>query len=147
MGMLHKYRKNITKQNTVFAPEMYDNMVGSLIITNYILTNEEDRPALSEINRMWKYIRKNGLDWWLDDKDFISKTLKLFNLTPHYGEFAFVQSRYNCLFAPFLDGTIFPIKENGIYSRTLKEGKIYPIVAEITNIIGEEDGQRTKKTD
>lgn len=140
MSVLHKYRKNIVKQNSIFNPEMYNNIVGSLVISNYILTKDE-KPEIAEINRIWKYIRKNGLDWWMDDKDFIPKTLELFNLKPQYGEFAMVVSKYNILFAPYINDILLPLNENGFYTKTLQEGKIYPIIEET------DYGQTVKEAD
>ena len=140
MSSLHSFRKNISKSTLTFDPDMYTNVVGSLVITNYILN--EDKPEIKDIKKKWKSLKKKGLDFWLDDKDFIPKVLALFNLKPVYGRFAMVQSEYNILFAPYINGTILPLNENGIYSRTLRTGKIYPIEENVEN-----DGQTAKKAD
>lgn len=140
MSSLHSLRKNISKSTLTFDPDMYTNIVGSLVVTNYILT--EDKPEVKDIKKKWKSIKKKGLDFWLDDKDFIPKVLALFNLKPAYGQFAMVQSEYNVLFAPYINGTILPLNENGFYSRTLRNGKIYPIEENVKN-----DGQTVEKAD
>ena len=140
MSSLHSFRKNISKSTLTFDPDMYTNVVGSLVITNYILT--EDKPEVKDIKKKWKSIKKKGLDFWLNDKGFIPKVLALFNLKPAYGQFAMVQSEYNVLFAPYINGNVLPLNENGFYSRTLRNGKIYPIEENAKN-----DGQTVEKAD
>lgn len=82
-NLCKKFKKEIEKSSLRFPCEMYNNVVGSLIITNYILA--EDKPELKDIIKQWKKIKKNGLDFWLDDADFIPKVLGIFNLEPQYG--------------------------------------------------------------
>ena len=128
MGMLHAFRKQVKNSNLRFAPEMYNNVVGSLVITHYILNkldgNELD---VGTIKAKWKYIVKHGIDFWLDDPDFITKSLALFDMKPIFGRFAMVQSALNTLFMPYLDDKIIPIREDGIYPNSAIHGKIYPI--------------------
>ena len=126
--MLHAFRKQVKNSNLRFAPEMYNNVVGSLVITHYILNkldgNELD---VGTIKAKWKYIVKHGIDFWLDDPDFITKSLALFDMKPIFGRFAMVQSALNTLFMPYLDDKIIPIREDGIYPNSAIHGKIYPI--------------------
>lgn len=126
--MLHALRKQVKNSNLRFAPEMYNNVLGSLVITHYILNklngNELDVGA---IKAKWKYIVKHGIDFWLDDPDFITKSLALFDMKPIYGRFAMVQSALNTLFMPYIDDKILPIREDGIYPNSAIHGKIYPI--------------------
>ena len=128
MGMLHALRKQVKNSNLRFASEMYNNVLGSLVITHYILNkldgNELDVGA---IKAKWKYIVKHGIDFWLDDPDFITKSLALFDMKPIYGRFAMVQSALNTLFLPYIDDKIIPIREDGIYPNSAIHGKIYPI--------------------
>ena len=128
MSILRKYRKQVKNSNLRFAPEMYNNVVGSLVITHYILNkldgNELDVGA---IKAKWKYIVKHGIDFWLDDPDFITKSLALFDMEPIFGRFAMCQSALNTLFMPYIDDKIIPIREDGIYPNTAIHGKIYPI--------------------
>lgn len=128
MGMLHALRKQVKNSNLRFAPEMYNNVLGSLVITHYILNkldgNELDVGA---IKAKWKYIVKHGIDFWLDDPDFITKSLALFDMEPIFGRFAMVQSALNTLFMPYIDDKIIPIREDGIYPNSAIHGKIYPI--------------------
>ena len=129
MSILRKYRKQVNKSNLRFAPEMYNNVLGSLVITHYILNKLEGNELdVSAIKAKWKQLVKKGnLDFWLDDKDFIPKALALFDMKPIYGKFAMCQGALNMLFMPMVDGQILPIREDGIYPLSAREGKIYPI--------------------
>ena len=128
MSILRKYRKQVKNSNLRFEPEMYNNVLGSLVITHYILNkldgNELDVGA---IKAKWKYIVKHGIDFWLDDPDFITKSLALFDMEPIFGRFAMCQSALNTLFMPYIDDKILPIREDGIYPNSAIHGKIYPI--------------------
>ena len=128
MGMLHAFRKQVKNSNLRFDANMYNNVLGSLVITHYILNkldgNELDVGA---IKAKWKYIVKHGIDFWLDDPDFITKALALFDMEPIFGRFAMCQSALNTLFMPYIDDKIIPIREDGIYPNTAIHGKIYPI--------------------
>lgn len=128
MSILRKYRKQVKNSNLRFEAEMYNNVLGSLVITHYILNkldgNELDVGA---IKAKWKYIVKHGIDFWLDDPDFITKALALFDMEPIFGRFAMCQSALNTLFMPYIDDKIIPIREDGIYPNTAIHGKIYPI--------------------
>ena len=127
--MLHAFRKGLQKNNLMFDANMYDNVLGSLIITHYIL-NKLDGVELdvNDIKTRWKkLVKKGNLDFWLDDKDFIPKALALFDMKPIYGRFAMVQSALNTLFMPYLDDKIIPIREDGIYPNSAIHGKIYII--------------------
>ena len=129
MGSLRSYRKNVTKSNLRFNVDMYNNILGSLVITHYIL-NKLDGVELdvAKIKAKWKSLAKKGkLDFWLDDKDFIPKALALFDMKPIYGKFAMCQSALNTLFLPYIDNKVLPIREDGIYPNTALHGKIYPI--------------------
>lgn len=125
MSVLHKYRKTIKENTLRFPIDMYTNIVGSLVITAYILS--ENKPHIKDIKKQWKSIKKKGLPCWLDDKDFIDKTLALFNLTAPYGYFAFVQSRLNALFLPYIEGELLPIREDGVCPNTAYNGKVYKV--------------------
>lgn len=129
MSILRKYRKQVNKSSLRFAPEMYNNVLGSLVITHYMLNKLEGNELdVSAIRAKWKQLVKKGtLDFWLDDKDFIPKALALFDMKPIYGKFAMCQSALNTLFMPYIDDKIIPIREDGIYPNTAIHGKIYPV--------------------
>ena len=128
MSILRKYRKQVKNRNLRFEAEMYNNVLGSLVLTHYIL-NKLDGTELDvgAIKAKWKYIVKHGIDFWLDDPDFITKSLALFDMEPIFGRFAMCQSALNTLFLPYIDDKIIPIREDGIYPNSAIHGKIYPI--------------------
>ena len=152
MSTLRKFRKNVEKSDLRFDPEMYNNVLGSLVITHYILrTLDGEDVDINKIKRTWRKVsKKRSLTFWLDDKDFIVKSLALFDMEPLYGRFAACQSAFNILFLPYIDGTVLPIREDGIYPMTARDGKIYPVVE--TNKETEEekenaDEQRDQRED
>ena len=130
MGTLRKFRRSIEKSILRFDPTMYNNVLGSLVITHYILrTLDGEDVDISKIKSMWRKLsKKKSLDFWLDDKDFVVKALALFDMQPLYGRFAMCQSAFNVLFLPYIDGTVLPIREDGIYPMSAKSGKIYPVL-------------------
>ena len=129
MSVLRKFRKSIVQSSLKFDPEMYNNILGSLVITHYMLNKlDGNEPDVNAIKAKWKALVKKGkLDFWLDDKEFISKALALFDMKPIYGKFAMCQSELNTLFLPYVNDTVLPIREDGIYPNTARNGKIYPI--------------------
>lgn len=128
MSSLHSMKKEIAKRTLMFEPEMYNNVFGSVVISAYILSKE--KPVVPVINKMWREIKKNHnlVDFWLDDPDFIDKTLDLFCMKrPEVFPIAMVQSKFNVLFMPYVEGQLFPLREDGVYPMTASKGKIYPI--------------------
>ena len=128
MSILRKYKKGLQKNNLQFPMEMYTNVVGSLVLTHYVLNKLNGVELdVNGIKATWKHIVKKGLDFWLDDPDFIKKVLELFGMEPIYGRFAMVQSQTNLLFLPYIDEQILPIRSDGIYPNSALHGKIYVI--------------------
>lgn len=126
----------------MFAPEMYNNLLGSVVISSYILS--EEKPSLLEIKQKWRHLRKNPkkVDFWLDDPNFIDKALELFEMKrPDYFPVAMVQSDFNALIMPFVDGKLYPLREDGVFPMTASKGKIYPIDFNLTN---NKDGEKAK---
>lgn len=112
-----------------FESDMYSNIYGSLVICAAMLQNV-DAEKIKMINLLWRRAKKQPklIDWNLSDEDFIDKTLAFFDVEkPKAFPIAFVQYGANALFAPYIDGRIFPLREDGIKTMTLKKGKIYPI--------------------
>lgn len=152
MGTLRKFRKSVENSILRFDPTMYNNVLGSLVITHYILrTLDGEEIDTGKIKSTWRKLsKKKSLDFWLDDKDFVVKALALFDMQPLYGRFAMCQSAFNVLFLPYIDGTVLPIREDGIYPMSAKSGKIYPVLE--TNKETEEkkenaDEQRDQRED
>lgn len=143
MSSLHSMKKEIAKRSLMFEPDMYNNVFGSVVISAYILSKE--KPVVPVINKMWREIKKNHnlVDFWLDDPDFIDKTLDLFCMKrPENFPIAMVQSDFNVLFMPYVEGQLFPLREDGIYPMTASKGKIYPI--DFTNKEGGTDEKPAK---
>ena len=152
MGTLRKFRKSVEKSILRFDPTMYNNVLGSLVITHYILrTLDGEDVDVNKIKNTWRKLsKKKTLDFWIDDKDFVVKALALFDMQPLYGRFAMCQSAFNVLFLPYIDGTVLPIREDGIYPMSAKSGKIYPVLETNKETEGEKenaDEQRDQRED
>ena len=152
MSTLRKFRKSVKGSTLRFDPVMYNNVLGSLVITHYVLrTLDGEETDVNKIKSTWKALTKNKtLDFWIDDKDFVVKALALFDMKPLYGRFAMCQSTFNVLFLPYIDGTVLPIREDSIYPMSARSGKIYPVLE--TNKETEEgkenaDEQRDQRED
>ena len=130
MGTLRKFRKNVRQSILRFDSAMYNNVLGSLVITHYVLrTLDGEETDVNKIKSTWKKLsKKKTLDFWIDDKDFVVKALALFDMKPLYGRFVMCQSTFNVLFLPYIDGTVLPIREDGIYPMSARSGKIYPVL-------------------
>ena len=112
-----------------FESDMYSNIYGSVVICAAMMQNV-DAEKIKMINLLWRRAKKQPklIDWDLSDKEFIEKTLAFFDIEkPKDFPIAFVQYGANALFAPYIDGRIFPLREDGIKTLTLTKGKIYPI--------------------
>lgn len=134
MSKLRSMKREVSKNVLRFPIDMYTTFPGSVIITSYILS--ENKPKVSQIRKAWKTYKNKGTDFAFDDPEYITKLLKLFNMSGiDESKAAFVQSDFNALIVPYIDGKIMPLREDGIYTRTLQKGKIYPLYKE--NDIGE----------
>lgn len=116
-----------------FDVDMYGNIYGSLCITTLILSGKgNDLKAKKALKKRWSHAIRNPdeITWDITDPEFIDKTLSYFGLKrPAFFPIAFVQSQFNCLFLPYdkRKKDIYPIREDGIASITVRTGKIYPI--------------------
>ena len=132
MASLNRVKKAVNKRAETmlrFESTMYTNVYGSLVICAAMMQNV-GAEKIKMINLLWRKARKNPelIDWDLSDKEFIEKTLAFFDIEkPKDFPIAFVQYGANALFAPYIDGRIFPLREDGIKTLTLTKGKIYPI--------------------
>ncbi|MBO7714198.1 MAG: hypothetical protein J6S85_11545 [Methanobrevibacter sp.] len=134
---LRKIKKNVAENKFLFPLEMYTSFPGSVIITSYILN--ENKPDVLNIRKKWKYYLRHGLDFDFSDPDYLKKVCELFEVKMFPLELAaFVQSEYNALICPYIENEegfrdIYPLREDGYYSRTLRKGKIYPLVEKVKN--------------
>ena len=134
MGM-HKLKKNVAENKFMFPLEMYTSLPGSVIITSYILN--EEKPDLLEIRKKWKYYTRHGLGFDFSDPEYLKKLCEKFEVKMFPLELAaYVQSEFNALICPYFEDeegikTVWPLREDGYFSRTLRKGKIYPLVEKV----------------
>ena len=134
---LRKIKKNVAENRFLFPLEMYTSLPGSVIITSYILN--EEKPDLLEIRKKWKYYTRHGLGFDFSDPEYLRKLCEKFEVKMFPLELAaYVQSEFNALICPYFEDeegmkTIWPLREDGYYSRTLRKGKIYPLSEKVEN--------------
>ena len=138
MGM-RKIKKNVAENKFMFPLEMYTSLPGSVIITSYILS--EEKPDLLQIRKKWKYYTRHGLGFDFSDPDYLKKLCEKFEVKMFPLELAaYVQSEFNALICPYFEDeegikTIWPLREDGYYSRTLRKGKIYPLSEKVEKAV------------
>ena len=131
-----RIRKNITKGILRFPTAMYSDTLGSLAICGWMFT-EGEKPKVSSMKSKWRKILKGEVPVDFTDPDFIAKGLDFFGMqVPDNFPVAFVQSDWNAVFAPYVDGKILPNREDGFVIQTLRKGKIYPLTMEENNDVG-----------
>jgi hypothetical protein len=134
---LRKIKKNVAENKFMFPLEMYTSLPGSVIITSYILNKE--KPDLLQIRKKWKYYTRHGLGFDFSDPEYLKKLCEKFEVKMFPLELAaYVQSEFNALICPYFEDeegikTIWPLREDGYYSRTLRKGKIYPLAEKVEN--------------
>ena len=136
---LRKLKKNVAENKFMFPLEMYTSLPGSVIITSYILN--EEKPDLLEIRKKWKYYTRHGLGFDFSDPEYLKKLCEKFEVKMFPLELAaYVQSEFNALICPYFEDeegmkTIWPLREDGYYSRTLRKGKIYPLAEKVEKAV------------
>ena len=134
---IRKLKKNVAENKFMFPLEMYTSLPGSVIITSYILN--EEKPDLLQIRKKWKYYTRHGLGFDFSDPEYLKKVCEKFEIKMFPLELAaYVQSEFNALICPYFEDeegmkTIWPLREDGYYSRTLRKGKIYPLAEKVEN--------------
>lgn len=132
MASLKQIKKSVTNNSLMFPIDMYISLPGSIVITSYILNNE--KPDLKEVHKKFKYYKRHGLPFGLEDPEYIDKVLKAFDCSPIPMQYAaFVVSDFNALVAPYIDGELMPLREDGLFTLTLRKGKIYPLSKGLEN--------------
>ena len=136
---IRKLKKNVAENRFMFPLEMYTSLPGSVIITSYILN--EEKPDLLEIRKKWKYYTRHGLGFDFSDPEYLKKLCEKFEVKMFPLELAaYVQSEFNALICPYFEDeegmkTIWPLREDGYYSRTLRKGKIYPLSEKVEKAV------------
>ena len=136
---IRKLKKNVAENKFMFPLEMYTSLPGSVIITSYILN--EEKPDLLEIRKKWKYYTRHGLGFDFSDPEYLKKVCEKFEVKMFPLELAaYVQSEFNALICPYFEDeegmkTIWPLREDGFYSRTLRKGKIYPLSEKVEKAV------------
>ena len=136
---IRKLKKNVAENKFMFPLEMYTSLPGSVIITSYILN--EEKPDLLQIRKKWKYYTRHGLDFDFSDPEYLKKLCEKFEVKMFPLELAaYVQSEFNALICPYFEDeegfkTIWPLREDGYYSRTLRKGKIYPLSEKVEKAV------------
>ena len=136
---IRQFKKNVAKNNFIFPLEMYTSFPGSVIITSYILN--EEKPDVKEIRKKWKYYTRHGLGFDFSDPEYLKKLCEKFEVKMFPLELAaYVQSEFNALICPYFEDeegmkTIWPLREDGYYSRTLRKGKIYPLSEKVEKAV------------
>lgn len=134
---LRKLKKSVAINSFLFPLEMYTSFPGSVIITSYILN--EEKPDLKVIRKKWNYYLRHGLGFDFSDENYLQKVCELFEVKMFpLNLAAYVQSEYNALIAPYFENeegikTVWPLREDGYLSRTLRKGKIYPLTEKVVN--------------
>ena len=124
MSSLAKRISKEVRNKWRFEPTMYMNTVGSILICACIFDNRNEIP---KVNKKWRKLLKHPSDFNvnLDDPELVEKTLAYFDLIkPDNFPIARVESDFNVLYAPYVDKTLYPLREDGYFSKTLREGKI-----------------------
>lgn len=122
-------RYRMFSSNYKFDKDMYNNIIGSLIITAYILNMHsyvEHNPSVDEIRRKWSKLKGKWSEYTIDnlrffekglkspnDFIFLEKILKSFGLPVPYGRFVLSKDGPRGVFLPYVDGMVLPILENG----------------------------------
>ena len=136
---IRKIKKNVAENNFIFPLEMYTSLPGSVIITSYILN--EEKPDVLKIRKKWKYYTRHGLGFDFSDPEYLKKLCEKFEVKMFPLELAaYVQSEFNALICPYFEDeegmkTIWPLREDGYYSRTLRKGKIYPLSEKVEKAV------------
>ena len=136
---IRKLKKNVAENKFIFPLEMYTSLPGSVIITSYILN--EEKPDLLQIRKKWKYYTRHGLGFDFSDPEYLKKLCEKFEVKMFPLELAaYVQSEFNALICPYFEDeegfkTIWPLREDGYYSRTLRKGKIYPLSEKVEKAV------------
>ena len=98
-----------------FNSEFYNTLIGSIVLTNYILSG--CKYSVPHLNKLMKdYIKQNR-----EFKD-LNDILKAFDMEDHMvGKSAIIKDEYCPLCFPYIDGNVLPLSKDysRIYSKYL----------------------------
>lgn len=121
-----------------FEKELYNTSFGSLIVCAYILSPLQDRKNfnLIDINKkfkkFWRQLAANlDNDKWelnfLTDfraKDYASKIFEYFGVKqPEQFPVAVLSDGFSLVFAPYIDGELYPIRPDGFIPSIYRRGR------------------------
>lgn len=122
-----RMKKTIKKLK--FLDEMYNNILGSYMICLYILQSTAKPPK--EIIKEYKRQKIRWLRDEVEESTWMEDVARALNAAIPYGKIALVNSKWNMLIAPYIDSTLYPIREDGFKGPTLLHGSIHPIQKEV----------------
>lgn len=132
MASLKTVQKNVNRralESLSLPSSMYSNIYGSVLVCA-MMFSEKNAEKKNDVAQLWRKVEKKPslIEWALNDERFIDKTLEFFGLEkPKDFPIAFVQYGSCALFAPYIDGRVFPLREDGIKGAILMKGKVYPV--------------------
>lgn len=111
-----------------FPADMYISTIGSYVIGCYILNQCTN---LATVHQRWKKAIRSRKEFDIDNLQEIADYFRVpYTLKP----IAMVVGKFNTVFLPYINGQLFPIREDGIVTQTMATGKIYPLEEPKTNI-------------
>lgn len=126
----HSIAKKIKKNNLLFDEDMYSNVFGSIAISAYILAEDKTNIDPKELSKKFKSIVKSKqAPVALNDPDFVNKVLDFYGIIskPKMTDLALVIYKANAVIAPYIDGHLYPLREDGFIGNIISSGKIYPL--------------------
>lgn len=123
--MMKTTKMKANKRKLRFDNCVYTTLPGSLALSCYIVTDwknsDNKKPTWKDISKKTKALMKDpSLLIPFDDPEYIKKTLKYYDMEiPDNFPLALVVGDYNSLFTLYIDGDILPLREDGIFTKTL----------------------------
>lgn len=131
-NLCKKIQKEAAKTLLKFDPDMYSTPYGSIVLCG-LMFSSEDRPTNSEVMKTWKNLKRKALKgepsfYPIKDEDFIKKTLEQFGMTiPDFFPIAMYEWNGLCVFAPYINGERYAIREDGHKGQVIEGGTVYEL--------------------
>ncbi|HAJ78142.1 MAG TPA: hypothetical protein DCO75_00090 [Fibrobacteres bacterium] len=133
---LAKLAKRV-KTHWDFDKDFYNTSFGSVVVTAYMVTSDKKSFNLRAINKKFKFFKRNFTDniknneWELNflidigKSDYIDKVLEYFGVKkPDYFPLAMITDGRQVLFAPCVDGVLYPVRPDMFIPPIYKTGDI-----------------------